>query len=95
MHYTEKLFADLGFARGTGDEERIREAKERLFRGWNDAGGTGPFIEPGVMKVLAQDYLTYGIADGPETAKQVIRDLEEQAAQQARQMLGRTGGGGS
>jgi hypothetical protein len=98
MHYIEKNFADVGFAKGTGDPKRIEEAILKLNAGWRDNEPDVVYDEAlatqDSVDSLADDYQKFGIADGPETAKQLVRRLEDNAAAQAREKLGRTGGGG-
>jgi hypothetical protein len=43
----------------------------------------------GFAEAMTQDYIRYGIASGPHHAEQLIRGIESQAAEQARQHGGR------
>jgi len=98
MHHQEKLFAQFGFAKGTGDHRMIQHAMRALHEVWDNPTGS-QYSEALATKdctdKLARDYQRFGVADGLETARQMIRRLEDQAADQARARLGRTGGGGS
>jgi hypothetical protein len=84
MHYLERTFADVGFARGAGDPRGLDRALDELTWGWKDD-------QPGVkfdlalayqdaVADLASYYQRFGVADGPKTARELVRRLEESAA---------------
>lgn len=69
MLYVERLLARGAYeeARGNRDYLLKKQAVER----------------EGLIAELAEDYMRYGLASGPQHAQQLIRDFEAQAAAQA------------
>lgn len=93
MHSCEEQFANLGFARGTGNPQLIRHAQEVIMSDNEEPDFESAYLV--AIRELTSYYKQFGIADGIETTKQLVRRLEENAAEQARQLLGRTTGGDS
>ena len=86
MHGQERLFAELGFVAALGDASNSDAARRKLI----DRGD-----ELECREDLANLYTRYGVSDGIESARQLIRRLEDQGAAQAKQLVGRGAGGGS
>jgi len=76
----ERIIVLLGYASVAG-----KKAEGEVRRQIPEVGPAG------VAKYLIGHLLHYGLADGPESAKQVIQRLKEAGAAIARQQLGRTG----
>lgn len=96
MAIRESNHAKLGFAKALGDKARIDEAvfdlvgddwDEERYGKYSDAKGLEQAVE-----MLTGYYIRYGVAEGPISAKQAIRRIEKQGAEQAKQLMGRTGG---
>ncbi len=81
VQFVQEGFVRLGFAGVTAGNKGQDAVLNEIA-----AEGRRPEAE----SFLVNRYLHYGLADGPETAKQIIRRLEEAGAQQAREKLGRT-----
>lgn len=96
MMIREQNHAELGFAKALGDSKRIGEAIFRLVGDDWDEEKYGKYTDAKGLEqaaeMLAEYYVRFGIAEGPVSAKQAIRRIEQQAAAQAKQMMGRTGG---
>ncbi len=96
MTIREQNHAKLGFAKALGDPARIEKAifnlvgddwDEEKDGKYSDAKGLEKAVE-----MLTEYYIRYGVAEGPISAKQAIRRIEKQGAEQAKQLMGRTGG---
>ncbi|GIW86411.1 MAG: hypothetical protein KatS3mg108_0735 [Isosphaeraceae bacterium] len=96
MTIREQNHAKLGFAKALGDPAMIEKAifdlvgdhwDEEQDGKYSDAKGLGKAVE-----MLTEYYIRYGVAEGPISAKQAIRRIEKQGAEQAKQFMGRTGG---
>jgi hypothetical protein len=81
LHYLERLLASVGFATGLGDSEHIDQAMKAITR-LTDLREA--------REELAVLYVRYGIAEGPETAQELIRRLEGMGSAQARETIGKT-----
>jgi hypothetical protein len=89
MHMQEREFARLGFSRQWGDEEEIRGAIADIID-WSEADGACNAAREvqDAREHLASLYVQFGIAEGPETAKQLIQRLELMGAEQAQRQRG-------
>lgn len=85
----EEDIARLAFARRLGDPEAIAAALDELI----DREEDGPCDEAReierVLDIVARGYVRFGVADGPETARQLVRRLETAGAEQAQALLGK------
>jgi hypothetical protein len=84
MYSIEQDIVLLGYAATLGKEE-LRKASRDLYEGitWDDEEGEEGKAQE--VKALKDYYIEYGVADGQETAGQLVRRLEEMGAQLARQ----------
>jgi hypothetical protein len=85
----EEDFARLGFARRLGDAEAIATALDELIY-WREETPCDEAQE--VQKqvdILTREYVRFGVPDGPETARQLVRRLEAAGAKQAQAFLGK------
>lgn len=78
-HFQERAFVRYGFGTVLGGAEGELAKTEVHPEGDRDDA----------VRDLTENYIHFGIADGPETAKQHIRRLTEAGAELARQHIGR------
>jgi hypothetical protein len=81
MHFMERQLARAAFVTEASDKEQIQRTMRDIER-------LSDLVDD--RQELARQYIRYGIADGPETAQQLIRRLEASAGAQAREKLGKT-----
>jgi hypothetical protein len=91
MHMREEGFVRFGFAKQLGDEDEILNAVFEALE-WMEADGPcDEATQARELQVekdcLAREYIRFGVADGPETAKQLIRRLEALGAEQAKALF--------
>jgi hypothetical protein len=80
MMYLERGFARLGFASALGGGEEVTAELEAGFE-----GGLQDRRDD-----LADSYIQFKLADGPKTARQLIRAVQEAGAAQAREHGGKS-----
>lgn len=83
MHLWERDFARLGYLREAG----VRAGAEALLEEMNATARADVGVS--AREHLSAYYTRFGLAEGPETAHQLIRRLEAQGAEQAQQRLGK------
>ena len=83
MHDWEKEFARIGFLRELGNTKEL----DALVAEMDTIAHADVGVSP--LEHLSSCYVRFGIADGSETARQLIRRLESQGSEQAKQGPGR------
>ena len=78
-HFMERAFVRHGFSSVLGSQEAA--CAELAFHPEDGREGS--------LRDLVADYAYFGLSDGPETAKQLIRRLEDTGGRLARERIGR------
>jgi len=89
MHKREQEFAELGFVTALGDPKELQRVIDTIIQSNDDPDVSydeAKFVQE-ARDALMDNYMQFGIADGPATARQLIHRLEESGANLAKQQL--------
>ncbi len=90
MQEYERRLAGLAFAERVGDPAAVEEARLAVQDDWSGQRGGWDEIVREAREALASHYVRYGAADGPGSARELVRRLEAAGAAQAPAGQGRS-----